>query len=69
MHVLIWEQKEILMHSKKQAQVETLLFDKAPTEVPVEYSNNNNVFSVKNITELLENIGMNKHVIKLEEDK
>ena len=57
------------MHSKKQAQVEILLFDRALTEVLVEYSNNSNVFSVKNVTEFLENTGINKYVIKLEEGK
>ena len=43
------------MHSKKQAQFEALLFDEALTEVLVEYSDYNNVFSVENIAELFEN--------------
>ena len=56
------------MLSKKQAQVGVLLFDKASTEVPVEYSDYSDVFSVENAAELPENIGMNKHAIKLKED-
>ena len=33
------------------------------------YSDYNKIFSVENIAELLENIKMNEHAIKLEEDK
>ena len=33
------------IQSQSGAQVEALLFDKAPTQVPVEYSNYSNVFS------------------------
>ena len=57
------------MHSKKQAQVKTLLFDKALIEVLAEYSNYSNIFLAKNPVKLLENTGINKHAIKLEEDK
>ena len=57
------------VHSKKQAQIGALLFDKALIEVPVEYSNYSNVFSVENTAELLENIGMNEYAIELEEGK
>ena len=46
-----------------------LLFNKTPTEVLAKYSNYSNVFSAKYIVELLENTRMNKHIIKLEEDK
>ena len=59
----------MLVHFEKQAQVRALLFDKVLTDVLAEYSNYNNVFSVKNAAELLENIGINKHAIKLEESK
>ena len=68
-HMAIREREEILMHSKRQVQVGALLFDKASTEVPAEYSNYNNVFSAENAAELLENTGMNKHTIELEEGK
>ena len=68
-HVAIQEWKEIPVYSKKQAQVGALLFDKAPTEVPAEYSNYSNIFSAKNAVELQENTGMNEHAIKLKEGK
>ena len=68
-HVAIREREEISVHSKKQAQIGALLFDEASTEVLVEYSNYSNVFSAENITELLENTGINEHAIKLEEGK
>ena len=68
-YVAIREQEEIPGHSKKQAQVEALLFNKASTKVPAEYSNYSNVFSAEYAAELPENTGMNEYVIKLEEDK
>ena len=52
-----------------KAQVRALLFDKAPTEVPIEYCNYNNVFSAENTAELPENTGINEYAIELEEDK
>ena len=54
------------MHSKKQAQVGALIFDKAPTEVLAKYSDYSDVFLTENMAELPENTGMNKHAIKLE---
>ena len=57
------------MHLEKQAQVRAPLFDEAPIEIPAEYSDYNDVFSVENVAELLENTGMNKHAIELEESK
>ena len=69
MHIAIWKQEKMLMYSKKQAQVEVLLFDKAFTEVPAKYSDYSNVFSAENIVELPENTEMNKYAIKLEESK
>ena len=68
-HMVIKEQKEMPVYFEKQAQVGALLFDEAPTEIPAEYSNYNNVFSVENAAELLENTGINEHAIKLEEGK
>ena len=59
----------MLAHSKKQAQVEALLFDKALTKVLAKYSNYSNVFSVKYAAKLLENTKINKHAIKLEKSK
>ena len=37
--------------------------------VPAKYTNYNNVFLAENVIELLENIGKNKHAIKLKESK
>ena len=68
-HVAIQEQEEMPVHSEKQAQVGALLFDKAPTKVPAEYSDYSDVFSAENAAELPEKTGMNKHAIELEEDK
>ena len=68
-HVAIREREEMPVHSERQAQVGALLFDKAPTEVPAEYSDYSNVFSAENAAELPENTEMNKHAIELEEGK
>ena len=76
-YMVIWEQEEMLMYSKKQAQikaqngaqVETLLFDKSPTEILMEYFYYSNVFLAKNAVKLLENIRINEYIIKLEEGK
>ena len=69
MHVAIRKQEEMPVHSKRQAQVGSLLLDKALTKVLAEYSDYNNIFSAENATKLPENTGSNKHAIKLEEDK
>ena len=73
MHVAIRKQKEMPVHSKKQAQIEAqvgaLLFNKAPTEVPAEYSDYSNVFLAEYAAELPENTGINKYTIELEEGK
>ena len=72
-HMAIREQERMPVHFKRQAQIEAqvgaLLFNKAPTEVPAEYSDYSNVFSAEHAAELPENTGMNKHAIKLEEGK
>ena len=68
-HVVIQEREEMPVLSKKQAQVGALLFNKAPTEVPAEYSDYNNVFLAENVAELPENTGMNEYAIELEEGK
>ena len=57
------------MHSKRQAHVRDLLFDKASTAVLTEYSDYSNLFSMENAAKLPENTGINKHAIKLEEGK
>ena len=50
-------------------QVGALLFDKALTEIPAEYSDYSNVFLAENATELPENTGINEHAIELKEGK
>ena len=68
-HMAIQEWEKMPLYTEKQAQVGDLIFNKAPTEVPVEYSDYNNIFSAENAAELLENNGINEHTIKLEEGK
>ena len=57
------------VYSKRQAQVEALLFDKTSTKASAKYSNYNDVFSTEYTAEFPENIRINEHIIKLEEDK
>ena len=54
---------------RDKAQVGALLFNKAPTEIPAEYSDYSDVFSAENAAELPKITGMNKHAIELEENK
>ena len=76
-HLAIREHEDMAMNPDRKAQIEArsrsqvgaLLFNEAPTEVPAEYSNYNNVFSAENAAELPENTGMNEHAIELEEGK
>ena len=68
-HVAIREQEEMPIHSKKQANIKFLLFNKAPTKILAKYSNYSDVFSVEYVVKLLENIGINEHAIKLKEGK
>ena len=76
-HVAIWKCEEMAINHDRKAQIEAqsgtqvgaLLFDEAPTEVPVEYSDYSDVFSTENAAELPENTGMNEHAIELEEGK
>ena len=65
----IRKQEEMPIYSKKQAQVGTLLFDKALTKVSAEYSNYSNFFSVENAVKLSEHTGMNDHAIVLKKGK
>ena len=61
--------KKAQIKAQSGAQVGGLLFDEAPTEVPAEYSNYNDVFSVENAAELPGNTEMNEHAIELEAGK
>ena len=67
-YVAINKREDIPVNWEKRANVGALLFDKAPTAVPAEYFDYSNIFSAGNATKLLENIGINKYAIKLEED-
>ena len=81
MYVAIRKREEMVMDPARKTQIETqsgaqnrasvgiLLFNKALTEVPAEYSDYINVFLAKNAAELLENTEMNEHAIELEEGK
>ena len=72
-YMAIREQEKIPVHFKKQAQIKAqvgaLLFNKAFTKIPAEYSDYSNVFSAEYAVELPENTGMNEYAIKLEEGK
>ena len=72
-YVAFWEQERIPVHFERQAQIKAqvgaLLFNKAPIEVPAEYSDYSNVFSAKHAAEIPKNIGINEYAIKLEEGK
>ena len=57
------------MHSKKQAQVGALLFNKAFSEISAKYPNYSKIFLMKNIAEFPKNLEVNKYTIELEEDK
>ena len=61
--------KQVQIKSQSGVQIGTLLFNKIFTEVPAEYFNYNNIFLIENVAKLLENTKINKHIIKLEEDK
>ena len=69
MHVDIWEREKMLVHSKKQAQVGALLFNKVLTKVLAKYFDYSNIFLIENVAKLLENIRINEYAIKLEKDK
>ena len=68
-HVAIREREKMPVQTEKQAQIDALIFNKAPTEVPAEYSDYSNIFSAKNAAKLPENTGRNEHAIVLKEDK
>ena len=84
-HVAIREQEEIAMDPDRKTQIKAqiktqsgaqskvqvwaLIFNKAPIEVPAKYSNYSDVFSAENKAEFPENTWINKHAIKLEDDK
>lgn len=58
-----------LIETQTQAQVSTLIFNKTPTVILIEYSNYSNVLSAENAAKLLEHIRISNYAIKLEKDK
>ena len=76
-HVAIQEQKKIVMDSVKKTQIEAqnrakvgaLIFNKTPTEILEKYFDYSNVFSAKNVVELLKNSRINEYAIKLKKGK
>ena len=74
-YMAIREWEKMPVHAERQAQIQdgaqvgALLFDEAPTKVPIKYSNYSDVFSTENAVELPENTGINEHAIELEEGK
>ncbi len=57
------------IHLSQIAQIVALQWGKAPTEIPAEYSDYTDVFSLDLAMELPENTGMNEHAIELIEGK
>ena len=62
---------QIKVQSKDQsgAKIEALIFDKAPTTIPIEYFDYSNIILAIFIMQLPEYTGMNNHIIKLKKDK
>ena len=56
------------VHPSKRAQIVHFKADKAPFEVPSEYADFIDVFSLKLAAELLEHTGINDHAIELMDD-
>ena len=67
-HVAMLE-AETSIHLSRPAQIAALQWDKASIEIPVKYSDYADVFSSDLAMELPENIGINKHAIKLTDGK
>ena len=59
----------MLVHLKKQAQIEVLLFNKPFTFILAKYFDYKDIFLIENIIKLSKYIKINNHAIKLKEDK
>ena len=57
------------IHPLQTAQISTLIQDEAPTKVATKYVDYADVFSFNLAMELLKNIGINEHAIKLHNGK
>lgn len=60
---------EVSTHPTQVAQIAVLQWDKVSTKIFVEYADFSDLFSSDLAMELPENIGINKHVIELVEEK
>ena len=56
---------DLMRKTHIEAQVEALLFDKAPISILIAYFNNSNVFLAKKVVKHLEHIVINDYVVKL----
>ncbi len=61
--------KATTIYPFRATQIAVLQWDKAPTEISAEYSDNADVFSSDLAMELSENTGLNEHAIELVEGK
>ena len=59
----------IAIHLSQAAQIASLKQDETPTKVPPKYTDYADVFSFDLTMELLENTGINKHAIELQDSK
>ena len=67
--VQIKAQVKTQIKTQVKAQIKTLLFNKTPTTILVEYSNYSNVFIIENISKFPKYFGINNYAIKLEKNK
>ena len=76
-YMAIRKREEMPMHFESQAQIEAQTgaqvgapqFGKAATKILAKYFNYSNVFLAENAAKLPQNIGMNEHIMKLEDGK
>ena len=64
-HVAALESPATAVNPSRAALIAAMQQDKAPTEIPLEYSDYSDVFSFDLAMELLENTGINKNAIEL----
>ena len=60
---------QMKMHPSQAAQIAALKWDEALIKILSEYADYTYVFSFSLVIELLENTGINKHTIELQDDK
>lgn len=71
MYVAIWKWEKMLIHSKKQAQINdrTSIFHEAPIVTPAKSSDYSNISLSTNTRQLVKHTKINDHIINLEENK